>query len=230
MIRHSSANALRFIGAVLFLQHGSLAIIHAAEEKSVSPAAAPAAPLRVATVEMAELYRQYFRSAEMEKEMGIHRARLQKENNERLARSKELEDRLGKIRKQLEDPALNESKKQPLFKTWQEGQRELIAVERERGEFVQRRTQAFNEEMVLRMKGILGEIRKIVEREAKAENFDCVFDRSGLSASQVPILLFAKDSTDITAILLDRLNRDAPAENPVTRTADESRIKVEADR
>lgn len=224
MIKDSFTHALRFTGMVLFFLHGNFATSVSAEEKPT-----PVAPLRIATVEMRELYQEYFRSGEMEKEMRIHQARIQKENNERVARSKELEDKLGKIRTQLEDPALNDSKKQSLFKTWQAGQQEVIDRDRERREFVQRRSQAFNEEMARRMKGILEEIRKIVEEQAKLDNFDYVFDRSGRSSSQVPLLLFTKDSTDITAILLKRLNRDAPAENPVTKAGDGSSFKVEAD-
>jgi outer membrane protein len=67
--------------------------------------------------------------------------------------------------------------------------------------------------MVQRMKGILEEIRKLVEEKAKLDNFDYVFDKSGLSTSQVPILLYTKDATDITADLLKDLNKDAPAES-----------------
>jgi outer membrane protein len=65
-------------------------------------------------------------------------------------------------------------------------QQEGIALDRERREFLQRRNQALNEKMVQRMKGILEEIRKLVEEQAKVDNYDYVFDKSGLSTSQVP--------------------------------------------
>ena len=117
------------------------------------------------------------------------------------------------IRKQLEDPAINDSKKQSLFKEWQMQQQEGIALDRERREFLQRRNQALNEKMVQRMKGILEEIRKLVEEQAKVGNYDYVFDKSGLSTSQVPFLLYTKDATDITAGLLKDLNKDAPADS-----------------
>ena len=63
------------------------------------------------------------------------------------------------------------------------------------------------------MKGILEEIRKLVEEKAKVENFDYVFDKSGMSTSQVPFLLYTKDATDMTAILLKDLNKGAPPES-----------------
>ncbi len=175
--------------------------------------AATDSKLNIATVDMQELFKQYYRTNDAQKQINVERARIQKENNERHARIRELEENLQKLRKQLEDPALNDSKKQTLFKDWQGQQQEGIALDRERREFLQRRNQALNEKMVQRMKGILEEIRKLVEEKAKGDNYDYVFDKSGLSTSQVPFLLYTKDATDITAGLLKDLNKDAPAES-----------------
>jgi Skp family chaperone for outer membrane proteins len=175
---------------------------------------APAAQegkLNIATVDMQELFKQYYRTNEAQKQINVERARIQKDNNERLARIRELEENLGNLRKQLEDPAISDSKRQTLAKDWQGQQQEGIALDRERREFLQRRNQALNEKMVQRMKGILEEIRKLVEEQAKVDNFDYVFDKSGMSTSQVPFLLYTKDATDITAGLLKNLNKDAPA-------------------
>ncbi len=179
----------------------------------VTSAAAQQGKLNIATVDMQELFKQYYRTNEAQKQINVERARIQKDNNERLARIRDLEENLGNLRKQLEDPAINDSKKQSLFKEWQMQQQEGIALDRERREFLQRRNQALNEKMVQRMKGILEEIRKLVEEQAKVGNFDYVFDKSGLSTSQVPFLLYTKDATDITAGLLKDLNKDAPADS-----------------
>ena len=178
----------------------------------ISTATAQDAALKIATVDMQELFKQYYRTNEAQKQINVERARIQKDNNERLARIRELETNLGNLKKQIEDPSINDSKKQALFKDWQMQQQEGIALDRERREFLQRRNQALNEKMVQRMKGILEEIRLLVEEQAKADNYDYVFDKSGLSTSQVPFLLYTKDATDITAGLLKDLNKDAPAE------------------
>jgi len=176
-------------------------------------AGAQDAKINIATVDMQELFKQYYRTNEAQKQINVERARIQKENNERLTRIRELETNLGNLKKQIEDPSINDSKKQALFKDWQMQQQEGIALDRERREFLQRRNQALNEKMVQRMKGILEEIRKLVEEQAKTDNYDYVFDKSGLSTSQVPFLLYTKDATDITAGLLKDLNKDAPAES-----------------
>jgi outer membrane protein len=194
----------------------------------VTSAAAQQGKLNIATVDMQELFKQYYRTNEAQKQINVERARIQKDNNERLARIRDLEENLGNLRKQLEDPAINDSKKQSLFKEWQMQQQEGIALDRERREFLQRRNQALNEKMVQRMKGILEEIRKLVEEQAKVGNYDYVFDKSGLSTSQVPFLLYTKDATDITAGLLKDLNKDAPADSLPTEGDPKPEIPVPA--
>ena len=125
-----------------------------------------------------------------------------------------LENELQGLRKQLDDPSLSDKRKQELFKGFQMKTQEGVALDRERREFLQRRNTALNEKMVQKMRGILEEIRKLVEQGAKADDYDYVFDKSGLSTSQVPFLLYTKDATDITAGLLGVLNKDAPAPAP----------------
>ncbi|MES2921169.1 MAG: OmpH family outer membrane protein [Verrucomicrobiota bacterium] len=166
--------------------------------------------LNIATVDMQELFKHYHHTNEAQKQINVERARINKDNNERQQKIRELADSLAKLQKQLEDPSLNDSKKQTLYKEYQAQQQEGTALDRERREFLQRKNSQLNEKMVQRMKGILEEIRKLVEEKAKVDNFDYVFDKSGMSTSQVPFLLYAKDATDITAALLKDLNKDAP--------------------
>lgn len=191
-------------------------------------AAAQEGSLNIATVDMQELFKKYYRTNEAQREINLQRARIQNQNNERLTRIRELEEELQELRKKVDDPSLSDSKRQSFFQQLQMKQNEGIALDRERREFLQRRNQALNETMVQRMKGILEEIRKLVEEEAKKEDFDYVFDKSGLSTSQVPFLLYAKDATDITTVLLEDLNKDAPPESSIEETpAEEGAEAVE---
>ncbi len=167
--------------------------------------------LKIATVDMQTLFKQYHRTNAAQKEVNVERAKIQQNNNERLETIRALENELQGLRKQLDDPSLSDKRKQELFKDFQMKTQEGVALDRERREFLQRRNTALNEKMVQKMRGILEEIRKLVEQRAKADDYDYVFDKSGLSTSQVPFLLYTKDATDITAGLLGVLNKDAPA-------------------
>ncbi len=170
--------------------------------------------LKIATVDMQTLFKQYHRTNAAQKEVNVERAKIQQNNNERLETIRALENELQGLRKQLDDPSLSDKRKQELFKDFQMKTQEGVALDRERREFLQRRNTALNEKMVQKMRGILEEIRKLVEQRAKADDYDYVFDKSGLSTSQVPFLLYTKDATDITAGLLGVLNKDAPAPAP----------------
>ncbi|MBX3740698.1 MAG: OmpH family outer membrane protein [Akkermansiaceae bacterium] len=197
-----------------------LPILFLAAACGLPPCAARTAAPKIATVDMQVLFKRHPLTHEAEKELAGERARVQKDNNERGARVREVETELNALRKQLEDPTVNEAKKQSLFKQWQMRQQEGLAMERERVEFQRRRTQAINERMVQRMKEILGEIRKLVVEQAKKDGYDHVLDSSGLSTSQVPMLLYSKDAADITASLLGQLGAlpepagDLPAPEP----------------
>ena len=170
--------------------------------------------LKIATVDMQTLFKQYHRTNAAQKDVNVERAKIQQNNNERLETIRALEDELQGLRKQLDDPSLSDKRKQELFKDFQGKTQEGVALDRERREFLQRRNAALNEKMVQKMRGILEEIRKLVEDRAKSDDYDYVFDKSGQSTSQVPFLLYTKDATDITAGLLAVLNKDAPAPAP----------------
>ena len=172
--------------------------------------------LKIATVDMQTLFKQYHRTTAAQKEVNVERAKIQQNNNERLETIRALEDELQGLRKQLDDPSLSDKRKQELFKDFQMKTQEGVALDRERREFLQRRNTALNEKMVQKMRGILEEIKKLVEDRAKADDYDYVFDKSGMSTSQVPFLLYTKDATDITGGLLGVLNKDAPAAPPAS--------------
>jgi Skp family chaperone for outer membrane proteins len=82
--------AATLIGIALLGGFGAIA-----QEKSPEPQAPAAAPqLRIATVSMQELFKQYHRTIEAQKQINVDRARVQKETNERLARVKQVQERI----------------------------------------------------------------------------------------------------------------------------------------
>jgi hypothetical protein len=172
---------------------------------------ASAQNLKVATVDMQELFKQYHLTNAAQEQINVERAKINQLNEDRLVRIREIEANLESFKKQVEDPSVNESKKQSIAKDFKLQQQEGMQLDKERREFIQRRTEALNQNMIERMKSILEDIRKLVEERSKADNYDLVLDKSGTSTSQVPVVLYSKDSMDITASLLKVLNKDAPA-------------------
>ncbi|HCC21153.1 MAG TPA: hypothetical protein DEP88_07895 [Verrucomicrobiales bacterium] len=178
---------------------------------TISMGTSNAQRLKIATVDIQKLFKEYHRTTEEQQKFSEEFARIQKENNERLAGIRKLEEDLQVLKKKIEDPTLSDSVKREKSKEFQLKLDEAKAMDRERREFLGRRTRALELKKQASMQGILEEIRKRIVDHSKKEDFDFVLDKSGLSANQVPFLLYTKDATNITATLLEELAKDAPA-------------------
>ena len=192
----------------------------------ITCASAADGKLNIATVDMQELFKQYYKTNDAQKQLSVDFARIQKDVNERKAKIRELNTSFENLKKQIDDPAINDSKRQALSKDAQIQYQDLIALDRECREFEQRRRQALEEKKNQRMRGIFEEIRKLVEEQAKVDDYDYVFDKSGISQNGVPFILYTKDATEITAGLLKNLNKDAPAGSLPTEGEPKSELPV----
>lgn len=167
--------------------------------------------IRVATVDMQALFKEFHGTNETKLKFEGERERVTKDAKSREKALMELRDEAELIKKQLSDPSVSAAKKQDLFRDRQTKQQEFEGLKNELQDFVERKSRALNEQMQIRMKDILEEIQGKVRAHAEAEGYDYVLDKTGTSTSQVPILLYTKDATDITGVLLKTINEGAPA-------------------
>lgn len=167
--------------------------------------------LKVATVDMQALFQEFHQTKSTKLKFDEEQQRVVKDRDERVASLKKLEGDIEGLKKQESDPSVADAKKQAIFTERQTKQLEFESLRKELEEYLQRKQRALQEQMQLRMKNILEEIRGKVQKHAEAENYDYVLDKTGTSTSQVPILLYTKDATDITEVLLKTINEGAPA-------------------
>jgi outer membrane protein len=167
--------------------------------------------LKVATVDMQALFQEFHQTKETKAKFAEEQKGVEKQLEERKTRLSEAKQALDTLQKQLSDPSVADAKKQALFTDRQVKQQEAESLQREAEEFLQRKQRALQEQMQLRMKTILEAIRGKVQKHAETEGYDYVLDKTGTSTSQVPILLYTKDATDITEVLLKTINEGAPA-------------------
>lgn len=167
--------------------------------------------LKVATVDMQALFQEFHETKAMKKKFEGEQVAVLKDRDERVARLNEVKAEVDVLQKQLGDPSVADAKKQSIFNERQVKQQTFDGLQKELEEFVQRKSRALNEQVQIRMKAVLEEIRAKVQKHAEAEGYDYVLDKTGTSTTQVPILLYTKDATDITDVLLKTINEGAPA-------------------
>ena len=96
---------------------------------------------------MERLFNEYHLTGAIQKEINIERARIQKDNNLRLADIREIETTIQEIREQLKDLNIGAKKQNELFQESNDLQQDGIHKERERSEFLERRNGSLNEKM-----------------------------------------------------------------------------------
>ncbi|WP_265594751.1 OmpH family outer membrane protein [Haloferula sp. BvORR071] len=167
--------------------------------------------LKVATVDMQALFQAYHKTKETRDTIQGDVERVKKEQEGRITKLGDLEKEIMSLKKQSEDPSLADAKRRELQNSTQVKNQEYQSLRTEMEEFLKRKDRAVKEQMLLQMKEILEEIRGKVQKHAESEGYDYVLDKTGTSTSQVPILLYTKDATDITESLLKTINDGAPA-------------------
>ncbi|HUF63295.1 MAG TPA: OmpH family outer membrane protein [Verrucomicrobiales bacterium] len=169
--------------------------------------------MKVGIVDMKRIFQDYYKTKEAEKDINEGKAKAKSQLDERTAKYKQLIEKFQELASQVQDDALNPDLREQKKKEADGVGAEARHLEREIADFRQRRERQLQESVVRMRRTILEEIRIVVEERAKRDNYDLVFDRSGLSVNGVPILLHSRDAVDFSDDIIGLLNKDAPAGN-----------------
>jgi outer membrane protein len=174
---------------------------------------AQAADLKFAVIDMTKAFSEYYKTKDAATKMKANKDKAVTELQERYASYKTLMTSAQKLGKEANDPILAPESRQKAGADFQSKQKEVRAMEQEISDFQQRRQSQLRQEEVQLQRGLYQEIVKVVEEKSKRDNFDFVFDKTGVSMSTVPVLLYYKDATDITSQVIVELNKNAPADS-----------------
>ena len=195
---------------------------------SLAFAGTAAAELKVGTVDMKKLFESYWRTKEAETKMSETRAVLKRDLDERMEKRKELQDSIEKLNDDIKKPELSKDSAQKKMKDRDDKIGEWQTMMRELQQYQAEKEKQLADQTLRIRNGIVEEILKIVTEKTQAENFDLVFDTSGNSINNVPVVIFAKPSYDFTKDIIEKLNAtrpksgssEAPAEKPAEKPVD----------
>ncbi|MBX7209050.1 MAG: OmpH family outer membrane protein [Verrucomicrobiaceae bacterium] len=172
--------------------------------------AAHAADLKFGVVDMQKAFAEFHKTKDASGKFKDNVDKAQREVNERWSVYKNLLGEIQKLQKETQDPIVNNETKAKKGAELQDKAKELRALEQEIGEFQNRRQGQLKQEDLQIRKGLYDEIITVVKDKAKADGYDFVFDKSGISLTTVPVLLYYKDAVDFTDQVIVELNKDAP--------------------
>jgi outer membrane protein len=167
--------------------------------------------MKIGTVDMQRAFKEYNKTKEAEAKINDAKNSAKKEYDDRAESYKKALDEINNLNKQLESAALSADKKSQTAKERDDKIANIKNMEREISDFRQTRERQLQEQLMRVREGIVKEITDVVMEKVKANRFDLVFDKSGMSINGVPFLLYAPDNVDFTNDIIAVLNKPGRA-------------------
>lgn len=168
------------------------------------------AQAKLGTVDMNAVFTAYYKTKDAEVKINDARSSAKKELDDRLDVLKKAMDDINKMNQDIEKPELSKDGKDKLSKQRDEKVQEARSLDKDIAEFRQTKERQLQDQFLRMRKDIIDEIMKVVNDKVKAGGYDIVFDKSGASMGQIPIVLFARPDLDFSNDIISALNKDAP--------------------
>jgi len=168
---------------------------------------------KIGTVDMEKLVGDYYKADQTRKKFEKYDKEIRKENDERIEKIKALVEEAREFQRQGDNSSLEAGAKEEMFRNAGIKNQQAQAAANERVAWIKRKQAALSEKAAVEFSKLRLEIIELVQQVGREQEYDFIFDRSGSSGAQVPILSHAKDATDMTANLLLVINKDAPEES-----------------
>lgn len=180
---------------------------------AVSTVFSPAADLKLAVIDMKKAFEDFHKTQEAAETYKGNYNKAAGEMRERQDAYKKLTTDMQQLDKKARDTILTPDQRQKAIAELNEKMKEARALEAEMQEFAERRIGQLKQEDMKIRQTLYEEISTVVRDHALKNGYDMVFDKTGVSLSTVPILIFVKETaaTDITSQVVVELNKNAPA-------------------
>ncbi|MBQ2380484.1 MAG: OmpH family outer membrane protein [Akkermansia sp.] len=168
------------------------------------------AEIKVATVNVTELYTLFYKRFDTEVRLKDEEAKIKAEIKTREDKLRALQEEDQKIQKKY-DPSLAEAQVKKLRDQHNIKVNEIQAAQQELQTYVQRRSLAFKELFRRDMALLFNEVQSTISDIAAQGAYDIVLDSSAQnSTTGIKIFPYVKSSFDITPEVLKKLNAGAP--------------------
>jgi len=176
---------------------------------SLTAASVGAADLKFGVVDMGRAFQEFHKTKDATTVMKGNRDKVAQDMNERYTAYKAKMADVQKLQKEVSDPILTQEGRAKAGASLQNLAKEVRSMEQEISDFQQRSAMKLRQEENDLQRDLYAEIADVVKRKAEADGFDFVFDRSGMSITSSPVLLYSKGATDFTDQIIVELNKNA---------------------
>lgn len=165
------------------------------------------AQLKVAVVDLNKVFNEFYKTKQVDAELKEQVAKFRKERDDQMNSYKALVDQIKSLEDKRRDPASSEAVKKETETKLKDKVQEAQNREREMRDWEQTTGRLMQDQMQRNRKRILDEITAELDKSAKAQSFDLVLDRSGMTMNGTSAFAFINEKLpDISDSLIKTLN------------------------
>lgn len=184
--------------------------------------AAKAADLKLAVVDMQQVFKEYYKTKEADVRLKEVLASYQKEYQDMMADYQKMVDEAQKLRASTQDTTLDVKVRDEKTKAMQAKVQDLQNTERKIREFDVTRRKQLDDQSSRMRKNIVDEITKVINTIGARDKYNLILDKSGMSLNGTPSALYVDGVTDVSDEIIKTMNATAPKGGtppPATTTA-----------
>lgn len=175
------------------------------------------AQMKVGIIDMNAVFTAYYKTKDAETKLNEQRAGAKKEFDDRIETLKKSMEEINKLNADIEKPELSKDAKDAKLKDREQKVNEARALDKEVNDFKGTRERQLQEQFLRMRKDIIDDIMKVVTARVTDAGYDLVFDKSGLSMGQIPVVIYSRDDMDFSKDIIAKLNANAPKVKPTAQ-------------
>lgn len=176
-----------------------------------------AAQPQIAVVDMDAVFRQYHRKLSVEKKVQAQIDALR--TSSRVLAVQEADAKLKELASTVRDKQMPAETRELAAQEFDSLAIEYQGLLREMEEYLNAEKRKATLYLVENLEAIMLEVRTETSLIGKEQDFDLVLEKSGKTSSQISPIIYLREKTDITDIVLERLNAQSP---PASEAKEES--------
>jgi outer membrane protein len=178
---------------------------------ALAPFSLASADLKIAVIDLSKAFDNYYKTKDALQRIQAKEDAFSKDYQDMVADYQQMGQEAQRLQDASKDPTLSPAAQQDKAKALDQKKQDLLNLERKIEETKTERTREIQDEIMRRKKELSDEITKVINDYAAPQGYDLVVDRTSISASGAPIVLFASAKLiDITNDIITKLNADAP--------------------
>ncbi len=170
------------------------------------PAISNAAELKIAVIDMEKVFTEYYKTkiedAKMKKQTDVFREYINSLNDAR----EKIQLTYIELRDASQNIALSDAERESKRIESLDKYRELQAKDVEIQQYNQQKRRFLVEEYEKTRKGLIDEIKKVIQSRTKREGYSLVLDCSGNTQNNIPAVVYFDPSMDMTNQIIKELN------------------------